>query len=97
MDEALSRVAVDLGGRPYLVYDLAMKKRKVRDLDVTIFKHFWRSFTEQAKMNLHIAQLYGEDIHHAYESVFKGVARALYMACSFDPRVSGVPSSKGML
>jgi len=97
MDEALSRVAVDLGGRPYLVYEVAMKKRKIRDFDLWIIKHFFQSFAQQAKMNLHIAQLYGEDAHHAYESIFKGVARALYMACAFDPRVRGVPSSKGKL
>ncbi len=97
MDEALSQVAVDLGGRPYLVYNLAMKKKKIRDFDVSIFKHFWHSFAEQARMNLHISQPYGEDIHHAHEAVFKGVARSLYMACAFDPRVKGVPSSKGKL
>ena len=97
MDEALSRVAVDLGGRPYLVYEMNMRRRMIRDFDTRILKHFFRSFSEQAKMNLHIAQLYGEDIHHAYESVFKGVARALYMACAVDPRVTGVPSSKGRI
>jgi imidazoleglycerol-phosphate dehydratase len=97
MDEALSRVAVDLGGRPYLVYQVAMRRRKIRDFDLGIIKHFFRSLSEQAKMNLHIAQLYAEDVHHAYESIFKGVARALYMACAKDPRVKGVPSSKGQL
>lgn len=97
MDDAMARVAIDLGGRPYLVYQMAMRKRKIRDFDVGIFKHFFRSFAEQAKMNLHIDQPYGEDIHHAYEAVFKGVARSLYMACARDPRVQGVPSSKGTL
>ena len=97
MDEALSRVAVDLGGRPYLVYEMDMQERMIRDFDCWLIKHFFQSFSQQAKMNLHIAQLYGEDIHHAYESVFKGVARSLYMACAFDPRVKGVPSSKGKI
>ena len=97
MDEALSRVAVDLGGRPYLVYRMAMKKRKIRDFDVFLIKHFFESFAQKGRMNLHIDQLYGEDVHHAYESVFKGVAKALYMACAIDPRVKGVPSSKGTL
>lgn len=97
MDESLSRVAIDLGGRPYLVYSIANRKRKIRDFDVSIFKHFFRSFAESAKMNLHIEHLYGEDVHHAYESVFKGVAKALLAACTVDPRVKGVPSSKGRL
>lgn len=97
MDEAMSRVAVDLGGRPYLVYDMAMKRYMIRDLDTRIFKHFFRSFSEQARMNLHIAQLYGEDLHHAVESVFKGVARSLYMACALDERVTTLPSTKGLL
>ena len=95
MDEALSRVAVDLGGRPYLVYELAMQERKIRDFDLWLFKHFFESFSQQGRMNLHIHQLYGDDAHHAYESVFKGVARALRMAIALDPREKGVPSSKG--
>ncbi|NKB24794.1 MAG: imidazoleglycerol-phosphate dehydratase HisB [Kiritimatiellae bacterium] len=97
MDEALSRVAIDLGGRHYLVYAIASRKRKIRDFDAGILKHFFRSFSEKAGMNLHIAQLYGEDVHHVYESVFKGVAKALRYACETDPRVKGVPSSKGVI
>ena len=97
MDDALAQVAVDLGGRPYLVYSVANRKRKIRDFDLHIIEHFFRSFCDQARMNLHIRQLYGDDVHHAYEAVFKGVARALYMACARDPRVAGVPSSKGLL
>ncbi len=97
MDEAMSRVAVDLGGRPFLVYSIANRKKKIRDFDLGIIQHFFRSFSEQGRLNLHIAQLYGDDPHHAYESVFKGVAKALYMACSLDPRVKDVPSSKGVL
>lgn len=97
MDEALSRVAVDLGGRPYMVYRLAMRKRKILDFDLFLIKHFFESFAQKGRMNLHIDQLYGEDAHHAYESMFKGVARALYMACAHDPRVEGVPSSKGTI
>ncbi|MEM7396902.1 MAG: imidazoleglycerol-phosphate dehydratase HisB [Verrucomicrobiota bacterium] len=97
MDEALSQVAVDLGGRPFLVYSVSNRTRKIRDFDLIIIKHFFRSFSEQAKMNLHIDQKYAEDPHHAYESIFKGVARALYMACARDARVKGVPSSKGKI
>ncbi len=95
MDDALAQVAVDLGGRPYLVYQINNRKRKIRDFELHILEHFFRSFCDQARMNLHIQQPYGEDVHHAYEAVFKGVARALYMACALDPRVKGVPSSKG--
>lgn len=97
MDESLSLVAVDLGGRPYLVYDIANKKRKIRDFDLGLIQEFFRAFTTQARMNLHIAHLYGTEPHHAYESVFKGVARALSEACRRDARVRGVPSSKGVL
>lgn len=98
MDDALARVAVDLGGRPYLVYEIANRKRKIRDFDLALIEHFFRSFVDQARINLHIAQLYGKDPHHAYETVFKGAARALRMACAIDPRAAGqIPSSKGKL
>ncbi|HMP74310.1 MAG TPA: imidazoleglycerol-phosphate dehydratase HisB [Kiritimatiellia bacterium] len=97
MDEALSEVAVDLGGRPYLVYSVACRKKKIRDFDVFLVKHFFESLAQKARMNLHIHQRYGEDVHHAYESMFKGVARALYVACCRDPRVKGVLSSKGRI
>lgn len=97
MDEALSRVAVDLGGRPYLVFDMANQERKIRDFDVWLLKHFFESFAQQGRMNLHVRELYDDDVHHAYESVFKGVARALRMACALDPREKEIPSSKGVL
>ncbi len=97
MDEALSEVAMDLGGRPYLVYSLATKKRKIRDFDVDQIEEFFRAFVTQGRMNLHVRQLYGQEPHHALESVFKGVAKALLMACAKNPRVKGVPSSKGTI
>ena len=97
MDEALSRVAIDLGGRPYLVFRTATKKRKIKDFELDLVRHFFESFVQKARMNLHIEQLYGQEAHHAYESIFKGVAKALYMACAMDSRVKGVPSSKGTL
>ena len=97
MDESLSRVAIDLGGRPYLVYEMATTETKIRDFDAWLFKHFFESLAQKARMNLHIHQLYGDDVHHAYESVFKGVAQALRQAVARDPRVTGVPSSKGIL
>ena len=97
MDEALCRVAIDLGGRPYMVYSLATKKRKIRDFDVDLIEEFFRAFCTQGRMNLHIAHLYGNEPHHAIESVFKGVAKALLAACTVNPRIKGVLSSKGKL
>lgn len=97
MDDALSRVALDLGGRPFLVFEMTNKRRKILEFDLGLIGEFFRAFTVQARMNLHVRQLYGTDPHHAYESVFKGVARALRMACAHDARVRGVPSSKGLL
>ena len=96
-DETLSRVVLDLGGRPYLVVDMANKKRKILDFELSLLGEFLRAFATQARMNLHVRQFYGADAHHAWESVFKGLARALKAACRRDPRVQGVPSSKGVL
>jgi imidazoleglycerol-phosphate dehydratase len=97
MDDALSRAVVDLGGRPYLVYEVANRTRKIRDFDLRVVREFWQAFCVKGRLNLHVAQLYGQDPHHAYESLFKAVARALAAACARDPRVRGVPSSKGMM
>ncbi|MBU1909949.1 MAG: imidazoleglycerol-phosphate dehydratase HisB [Verrucomicrobia bacterium] len=97
MDESLSRVALDLGGRPYLVYEVATRRKKIRDFDLGLIEEFFRAFTVQGRMNLHIKTMYGQDPHHIFESVFKAVARALGAACARDPRVKGVPSSKGKL
>lgn len=97
MDDALSRAVVDLGGRPYLVYEVANRTRKIRDFDLLLIREFFQAFTVKARMNLHIAQLYGKEPHHAYEAMFKAVARALGEACRKDRRVQGVPSSKGAI
>ncbi|HRT04680.1 MAG TPA: imidazoleglycerol-phosphate dehydratase HisB [Kiritimatiellia bacterium] len=97
MDETLSRVVLDLGGRPYLVVEMANKKKKILDFELSLLVEFLRAFATQARMNLHVRQFYGADAHHAWESVFKGLARALKAACRRDPRVQGVPSSKGIL
>ena len=97
MDESLCQVAIDLGGRPFLVYKMACRKQKIRDFDVKLVEEFLRAFTVQSKINLHVHQVYGDEVHHAYESVFKGLARALRHAVEHDPRESGIPSSKGVL
>ena len=97
MDESLSRVALDLGGRPYLVYEVSTKKKRIRDFDLGLIEEFFRAFAVQSRMNLHIKLMYGQEPHHAYESVFKAVAKALSIACSKDSRVKGVLSSKGRI
>ncbi len=97
MDESLAEVAVDLGGRPFFVWSIACKKKKIRDFDVKLLEEFFRALMTQAKMNLHIRHLYGDEVHHAYEGVFKAFARALRMAVEADPRDTRVPSSKGVI
>ena len=97
MDEALSRVAIDLGGRPYLVKSMVCRKKKLMELELGLFDDFFQSLTVQARMNLHIDQLKGVEAHHAYESVFKALARALRMASERDARDKGIPSSKGAI
>ena len=97
MDEALARVVVDLGGRPYFVYRVSFDRPKVGKFDTELVEEFLRAFCVHAKMNLHVLSEYGKNSHHVAESIFKALARALRTACSLDPRVSGVPSTKGTL
>jgi imidazoleglycerol-phosphate dehydratase len=97
MDEALCRTVVDLGGRPYLVHRMACKKRRILDFDLSLMGEFLRAFVVQSRMNIHIDQLRGDEAHHAYEAVFKSLARALRAACEIDPRERSVPSSKGRI
>ena len=97
MDEALCRVVVDLGGRPSLVKEMVCRKKKILEFELSLFDEFFTAFVTQARMNLHIDQIRGQEAHHAYESVFKALARALRMACERDPRDNRVPSSKGTI
>lgn len=97
MDEALCEVALDLGGRPFLAFACPMKHMKVRDFEVKLLEEFFRALTVEARMNLHLRQVTGDEAHHVCEAVFKGFARALRAAVERDPRESGVPSSKGTL
>jgi len=97
MDEALCEVALDLGGRPFLVFISAMKHMQVRDFEVKLLEEFFRALTVEARMNLHVRQIYGDEAHHVCEAMFKGFARALRSAVEVDPRESGVPSSKGTI
>ena len=96
MDESLAEVAVDLGGRPFLMYSTTVKSTFVRDFDTALFEEFFRALSVNARMNLHVRST-GNEAHHVAESVFKGFARALRMAVENDPRETGVPSSKGVL
>ncbi len=97
MDETLMLVALDLSGRPFLVYDLTPPSDRIKDMDCALFKEFFRAFSIKAGMNLHIKMLAGEEVHHVFEAVFKGLAKALDQAVSLDPRVKGVLSTKGSL
>ncbi len=97
MDEARADVLVDLGGRPYLVWNISHSEQYIRDFNVQLLEEFMRAFSMSARMNLHVIQPYGAEVHHAYEAVFKGLARALRMACEHDPRDTGIPSSKGII
>lgn len=97
MDETLSRVVVDLSNRPYLEYRVPGRNRRAGDFPLTLVEEFMRALSVNAGMNLHIELLYGRDAHHIAESIFKGLARALDAACRIDPRVRGLPSTKGKL
>ena len=97
MDEALCRTVIDLSGRFYLVYEVPTKRQKIGNFSVELAEHFWRSFAETAKFNLHIDCLRGRNTHHMLEGTFKATARALRSAVDLNPRVVGVPSTKGSL
>ena len=97
MDEALCRSVIDLSGRFYLVYEVQTKRQKIGNFSVELAEHFWRSFAETAKFNLHIDCLRGRNTHHILEGTFKATARALKQAVAHDPRIQGVPSTKGVL
>lgn len=97
MDEALCRSVIDLSGRFYLVYEVPTKRQKIGNFSVELAEHFWRSFAETAKFNLHIDCLRGRNTHHILEGTFKASARALRQAVERNVRVTGVPSTKGSL
>ena len=98
MDETLTRVAIDISGRPYLVWKTAFSQKRLGEMDTEMFEHFFHSFAQEASLTLHIETLYGSNNHHIAEAAFKGVARALREAVELDPRKAGViPSTKGVL
>jgi len=97
MDEALCRSVIDLSGRFYLVYEVETRRQTIGNFSVELAEHFWRSLAEATRCNLHIDCLRGRNTHHILEGTFKATARALRRAVERDPRVSGVPSTKGVL
>lgn len=97
MDETLAQVAIDLSGRPYLIYKVKQPRGRLKDLDASLFEDFFRSVSNRAGMNLHVLVQYGRDVHHIVEAVFKSFGRALKEAVTMDPRIKGVRSTKGVL
>lgn len=97
MDEALAQVALDLSGRPYLVYKVEFPGERVGEFETELVRDFLQAFVTHAKITLHVTVAYGENDHHIAEAIFKALARALKAAVSPDPRVSGTPSTKGVL
>jgi imidazoleglycerol-phosphate dehydratase len=97
MDEALAEVVLDLSGRPCLVYDVKPPAPMIKDLDCRLFHEFFQALAAKGGVNLHIELKKGEEVHHAFEAIFKAFAKALDQAVSFDERVKGVLSTKGSL
>ncbi len=98
MDETLTRVAIDISGRPYLVWRVAFTRPKLGEMDTELFKEWFQAFARSSGATLHVETLYGENNHHIVESCYKGLARALRAAAAVDPRAAGdIPSTKGTL
>ena len=97
MDESLCLCAVDLCGRPYFVFDCDFQTERVGELDTELVREFFYAVSYSAGMNLHLKMLSGGNAHHMIEAMFKAFGKALDEACSYDPRVKGVLSTKGSL
>ncbi|MFN0087242.1 MAG: imidazoleglycerol-phosphate dehydratase HisB [Blastocatellia bacterium] len=97
MDETLARAVVDLSGRSYLVYRVENTRDRIGTFSVELAEHFWHSFAEHCRCNLHIEVFYGRNQHHIIEAVFKSTARALSQAVRIDERITGVMSTKGTI
>ncbi len=98
MDEAMTRCAIDISGRPFLVWDVAFPRPKIGEFDTELVREFFQAFAQNAGITLHVANLYGENSHHIAETCFKALARALRAAIAIDPRQEGrLPSTKGRL
>ncbi|MEE8504612.1 MAG: imidazoleglycerol-phosphate dehydratase HisB [Kiloniellales bacterium] len=98
MDETLTRVALDVSNRPYLIWKVEFVRDKLGEMDIELFKEWFQAFAQHGGLTLHVENLYGENSHHIVESCYKGLARALRQAIEVDPRRAGdVPSTKGRL
>jgi imidazoleglycerol-phosphate dehydratase len=97
LDEALSRVVVDLSGRPGLEFKIDFVRARIGEFDVDLVHEFFQGFTNHAQVTLHVDNLKGDNAHHQAETAFKAFGRALRMAVEVDPRTHGVPSTKGSL
>jgi len=97
MDEALAEAAVDFSGRPFLVFNAALPPVRVGDFDAELAEEFLRAFAMNSRTTLHINLRYGKNVHHCLEGMFKALGRALREAVRLDPRVKGVPSTKGVI
>lgn len=98
MDETLTRVALDISGRPWLVWKVPFSQKRLGEMDTELFQHWFHSFAQAAGITLHVETLHGENNHHIAESAFKGLARALRTAVEIDARkADAIPSTKGVL
>ena len=98
MDDTLTRVALDISGRPYLVWKVAFTRSKVGEMDTELFREWFQAFAQHAGLTLHVETLYGENSHHIAETCYKALAKALRQAIAIDERQKGsVPSTKGQL
>ena len=98
MDETLTRIAIDISNRPYLIWKVKLKDEKLGEMDTELFKEWFQAFSQAAGITLHIENIYGENSHHIIESCFKGLARSLREALEIDKRIKNkIPSTKGIL
>ncbi len=97
MDETLVQVSVDLSGRPYLVFNASLPKEKAGEFDLELAEEFFRAFCNHMKATLHINLIYGENLHHILEAMFKATGRAMDQASALDQRNTAIPSTKGTL
>jgi len=97
MDETIASVALDLSGRPFMIYNVRLPKVKIGEFDVELAREFFQALTNNLGANLHINVMYGDNVHHILEACFKATARAMDTATQLDPRIVGVMSTKGKL
>lgn len=97
MDEALCRICIDISGRSYLVYDVPLTREYIGEFETEMLEEFFIASTNNSKMTIHVASLYGRNNHHIVEGIFKCFGRTLKQAVTIDPNVKGVPSTKGVL